>query len=166
MLKCGVIQGIFWLQLIFLHSHLCRRWIFPVTQLETSLSSMTTLLVHRHGAHVPFYLVTAHLLPTLLTWREGAADGVNVWRELLRAPYWFCALKLTDMIGLQIPSPVVLVSSWLWTLVKDEVSHEVRVGQEGSRGQECQRRSSWSCNHVHKRHQRWAKILSHPAQIV
>ena len=61
--------------------------MFPVTQLETSLSSMTTLLVRRHGAHVPFHLFAAQLLPALPTRREGAVDGVNVWQEPLRAPH-------------------------------------------------------------------------------
>lgn len=79
--------GYFWLQLVFLHSHLCRRQIFPVTQLETLLSSMTTLMVHRHEVHVPFQLVVAQLLPALFTWKDRALDGVNVWQELLRAPH-------------------------------------------------------------------------------
>jgi len=60
--------GYFWLQFIFRHSHLCSRLIFLVTQLETSLSFMT-LLVHRHGAHVPFHFVAAQLLPALPTWK-------------------------------------------------------------------------------------------------
>lgn len=86
--------GYFWLQLIFLHSHLCRRWIFPVTQLETSLSSMTTLLVRRHGAHVPFHLFAAQLLPALPTrsswWGECLAGGPESSSLIL-------CLKLADM---------------------------------------------------------------------
>lgn len=65
--------GYFWLQLVFLHSHLCRRWIFPLTQLEPSLFSMTTLLVPRHGAHAPFHLVAAQLCQPCL---HGAGEQV------------------------------------------------------------------------------------------
>lgn len=61
--------------------------MLPVTQLETSLSSMTTLLVRRHGTHVPFHPVAAWLLSALPLWNDGAVKGVNAWQELLRAPH-------------------------------------------------------------------------------
>lgn len=87
--------GYFWLWLAFPHSHLCRWWIIPVTQLETVLYSMTTLLVHRHGAHVPFHFAasSAYLEGGRIWWGKYLAGSPESSLLILH-------FKLTDMIGL------------------------------------------------------------------
>lgn len=75
----GCYAGYFWFQLIFICSHLCRRWIFPLAQLEPSLFSMTTLLEPRHGAHVPFHLVAAQLSQPCP--QGGRQGGSRCWGE-------------------------------------------------------------------------------------
>lgn len=127
----GSCTGYFWLQLIFLRSPLCRRWIFPLTRLEPSLFSMTTLLVPRHGAHVPFHLGAAQLCQPCPHWgRDGAGAGVKVCQELLRAPRWFCAgSSLLWLACLQLSRGL----SVLLTLGFSAVWHDERFGQERCR---------------------------------